>query len=285
MRKAAVLLVLCLAVGGWAVAQNAPAQQTPSQQNPQPTTVPDQLPPDQNSTSPQAQPPAQPLPNADQPSQTAPLGARPAESGNGGEIASGAEIKASLDDALSTKTAHEGQQFTATVVEPVRSADGNTAIPAGSKIVGEVTEAEEGKTLPQLRGKARLNMRFTQVQLTNGATMPLSASLVSVNSTSKGGSKTSTNNEGEVSSGNTGTRTAKDIGIGAGIGTVAGLIFGSALKGLAIGAIAGGGYVLATGSKEVELPAQTGLVLKVNQNTSVPASPSTSMPQSSGPPH
>src|SRR5947207_3100290 len=179
MRKAAVLLILCLAVGSWAVAQNPPAQQTPSQQNPQPATAPDQqsspqsqpsaqpstqpatapdqFPPDQNSTAPQAQPPAQPLPNADQPSQTAPLRARPAESGNGGEIASGAEIKASLDDALSTNTAHEGQQFTATVVEPVRSADGNTAIPAGSKIVGEVTEAEEGKTLPQLRGKARLN--------------------------------------------------------------------------------------------------------------------------------
>ena len=62
-------------------------------------------------------------------------------------------------------------------------------------------------------------------------------------------------------------------------------MYDSALKGLAIGAIAGGGYVLATGSKEVELPAQTGLVLKVNQNTSVPASPSTSMPQSSQPTH
>src|SRR5437763_5998820 len=253
MRKTALVLVLCLAVGGWLTAQNPPAQQTPSQKNSQPTTAPDQqsspqaqpstppttapdqIPPDQNPSAPQAQPPAQPLPNADQPPQTAPLGARPAEqSANGGEVASGTEIKASLDDALSTKTAHEGQQFTATVIEPVRSADGNTAIPAGSKIVGEVTETEEGKTLPQLRGKARLNMRFTQVQLTNGATMPLSASLVSVNSTSKGGSKTSTNNEGEVSSGNTGTRTAKDIGIGAGIGTVAGLIFGSALKGLAI---------------------------------------------------
>jgi hypothetical protein len=297
MRKAAVLLILSLAFTGWALAQNPPAQQTQSQpqaqtpaadqqnspqaQPPVQTTAPDQLPPDQQ--NPQQAQPAQPMPQADQPAQTAPLGTRPDQNAGGGEIASGTQIKASLDDALSTKTAHEGQQFTATVVDPVRSADGNIAIPVGSKIVGQVTEAEEGKTLPQLRGKARLNMRFTEVQLVNGATMPLAATLVSVNSTTKG-TKTSTNNEGEVTSGNSGTRIAKDVGIGAGIGTVAGLIFGSALKGLAIGAIAGGGYVLATGGKQVELPAQTGMVLKVDQNTSVPAGPSTSLPQSSQPP-
>jgi hypothetical protein len=89
-----------------------------------------------------------------------------------------------------------------------------------------------------------------------------------VNST-KG--KTSAGSEGEVQSGNTGKRTAKDVGIGAGVGTVAGLIFGSALKGLAIGALAGGGYVLATNGKDVELPAQTGMVLRLDHNLSVPA--------------
>jgi hypothetical protein len=58
---------------------------------------------------------------------------------------------------------------------------------------------------------------------------------------------------------------AKDVGIGAGIGTVAGLIFGGPLKGLAVGALAGGGYVLATKGKDVELPAQTGLVIRLDQ--------------------
>ena len=94
-----------------------------------------------------------------------------------------------------------------------------------------------------------------------------------MNST-KGGS-TKASSEGQVTSGTSGKQVAKDVGIGAGIGTVAGLIFGSALKGLAIGAIAGGGYVLATKGKDVELPAQTGLILKVDQNMSVPASPGT----------
>lgn len=91
-----------------------------------------------------------------------------------------------------------------------------------------------------------------------------------MNSTSKSG-KSSTGQEGEVTSGRSTGQTAKDVGIGAGIGTVAGLIFGHALRGLAIGTIAGGGYVLATRGKDVDLPTETGLVFKVDQNTAVPA--------------
>jgi hypothetical protein len=78
--------------------------------------------------------------------------------------------------------------------------------------------------------------------------------------------------EGEVTSSTGGKTVAKDVGIGAGLGTVAGLIFGGALKGLAIGAIAGGGYVLATQGKDVDLPAQSGMKLRLDQALSIPAS-------------
>jgi hypothetical protein len=71
-----------------------------------------------------------------------------------------------------------------------------------------------------------------------------------------------------VQSGARGKDAVKDVGIGAGIGTVAGLIFGGPLKGLAIGALAGGGYVLATKGKEVNLPAQTGMVIRLDQPVS-----------------
>ena len=53
---------------------------------------------------------------------------------------------------------------------------------------------------------------------------------------------------------------------------VLGLLFGHAIRGLAIGAAAGGGYVLATQGKDVELPAQTGLKLRLDSNLAVPAS-------------
>jgi len=191
------------------------------------------------------------------------FGNRPSSSGPG-DLAAGTEIRATLDTPLSSKTSKSGDRFTATVNQPVQGNGGNVVIPAGSRIEGEVSESEQGKTLPALRGKGKLNLRFRDVVLPNGQTVPVTGTLVSVHSTN-GKDNKSADNEGQVESGTRGRDVAKDVGIGAGVGTVAGLIFGGPLKGLAIGALAGGGYVLATNGKDVNLPAQTGLVLRLDQ--------------------
>jgi hypothetical protein len=281
MRKAILLLLTLLAFAAFAMAQTttAPANQSsPSSSNPNATASPNPsapqstMPPD--TTQPTAPSSTQSSPSGTQsaapvPSSSSDQAAQSTQSASGGDVAASTELRATLDTPLSTKTSKVGDAFTGTLVQPVRGSSGQVAIPAGSKIHGEVTEAEEGKTVAVLRGKGKLNMHFRDIQLPDGTTVPVSATLVSVNST-KG--KASTSSEGEVQSGNTAKRTVKDVGIGAGIGTVAGLIFGSALKGLAIGALAGGGYVLATNGKDVELPAQTGMVLRLDHNLSVPAS-------------
>jgi hypothetical protein len=201
------------------------------------------------------------------------LGDRPASatvptgpSGNSTEVPAGIEIHMALDDELSSKTSRPGDSFTATVTDPVRANDGAVAIPAGTKVRGQVTEAEQGKTLPTVRGRGKLNLRFIDLTMPNGTSVPLEATLASVNNTSTG-------EEGEIKSSTKGSTAAKDVGIGAGLGTVAGLIFGGALKGLLIGAIAGGGYVLATKGKDVELPAKTGLTLKLDRSLTVPVGP------------
>lgn len=258
MKKFFMSVVAVLCMVSLTAAQTAAIAQNPT---PDPATSSN---PNQTSPTPQPQPSTQT--NAAQSATSASSTAR------NNEIPNGTEIKATLDQRLSTDTSKVGDRFSATVAEPVRSADGNVVIPQGAKVQGEVTEVEQGKTVAALRGKAKLNFRFTGVQLPSGQAVPIQATLVSVNSTNSG-SKASTSNEGEVSGGNTGTRTARDVGIGAGVGTLAGLIFGSALKGLAIGAIAGGGYVLATSGKKVDLPQQTGLVLRVDQNVPVSSQP------------
>src|SRR5207248_4814065 len=75
-----------------------------------------------------------------------------------GQVAAGTEVLATLDQKLSTKTSHVGDAFTATVQQNVMDSSGAVAIPAGSKINGQVVESEKGKTLPELRGKGKLNM-------------------------------------------------------------------------------------------------------------------------------
>lgn len=258
MRKAATLALFALLGTAVLLAQN------PGNANNNPATVPqtqngaNSTTPDQNAAPP-TQPPDQVQPPPGQGSVT------PNETSVAGDVPAGTEMRATLDTPLSSKTSKPGDRFTATISQPVQGANG-VVVPTGARVEGEVSESEQGKTMPALRGKGTLNLRFRDIVLPSGKTVPLVATLVSVNSTR---GKTTADNEGQVESGTHGKDVAKDVGIGGGAGTVAGLVFGSPLKGLAIGALTGGGYVLATNGKNVNLPAQTGLVIRLDQTLSI----------------
>ncbi len=290
MRNLIFTLVLLCAAAGMALSQTgtapAPASNPPAatdqQTSPSPapsqpaSTAPSTAP---ATTTPVPQPPQNQVPQADQPAPPSGTVLHPAnvpETAQGRDIAKGTEIKAVLDTPLSTKTSKVGDRFTATVAQDVKGVNGSVGVPAGSKIEGEVSEVEQGKMLPQLRGKGRLNLRFTDISLPDGTRAPVFLTLKTVTDTSgKQSSGSSTSTEGEVNSRTSGGTIAKDVGIGAGIGTVAGLIFGHAMRGLAIGAIAGGGYVLATQGKDVEMPAKAGLVLNADSPINLSANGST----------
>lgn len=175
----------------------------------------------------------------------------PAPSGSS-QVAANTEMHAVLETPLSTRTSQPGDRFIATITDPVRATNGMIAIPGGSRVEGEVVEGEEVRAL---HGKGMLSLRFRDVVLPGGQMLPLSAALVSVHNTSGSGGK----------------RVEEEISPGE--GPAAGVIFGSPLKGLAVGQLGGGGYVLAKKSKIVELPARTGVVIRLVQPLSTnPAS-------------
>lgn len=179
------------------------------------------------------------------------------------------QFHATLDRALSTRYSHPGDSFTVTLIDPLRNQQGETLIPAGTRLNGVVQVAESGKIFASMRGKGKLELRFQDVDLANGQHLPIQATLLGIVATK--GTSARTNDEGQVTGGNpSGKTTAKDVGIGAGVGTLAGLIMGSALKGAAIGAIAGGGYVLANSGKDVDLPENTTLNIRLDQLLTVP---------------
>ena len=171
------------------------------------------------------------------------------------EVGAGTEIHAALDTPLSSKTSKPGDRFTATVSDPVRANNGAVVIPAGARVEGEVAESEDEKTLAALKDKPKLSLRFRDVVLPSGQTLPLTATLVSVHDTQRQESQ-------EVRYG----RPAKIRAIGA--PSACGRSVGGPIKGLAIGALSGGGYVVATNGKDVHLPAQAGMLIRVDQPVS-----------------
>jgi hypothetical protein len=175
------------------------------------------------------------------------------------EVGAGTEIHAALDTPLSSKISKPGDRFTATVSDSVRANNGVVVIPSGARVEGEVAESEDGKTLAALRDKPKLSLRFRDVVLPSGQTLPLSATLISVHDTGGKNSRKAPA-EGQPES----TRTSKDSN-GIGTATAPGRSFGGPIKGLAIGSLSGGGFVIATNGKDVHLPAQAGMLIRVDQ--------------------
>lgn len=168
------------------------------------------------------------------------------------EVGAGTEIHAALDTPLYSKTSKPGDRFTATVSDPVRASNGAVVIPAGARVEGEVAEAEDEKTMAALKDKPKLSLRFRDVVLPSGQTLPLTATLVSVHDTGGKNSKKIIT-ESQTESGRNGIGAATSRG------------FGAPIKGLAIGTLSGGGYVVATNGKDVHLPAQAGMLIRVDQ--------------------
>jgi hypothetical protein len=276
MRRAALLVLFAL----FAAAMIA---QTPAGTSNNPTTLPNQgqtgAPASHGEDTQQAAPGTNANPSTNQSQQASPGTTNPTGAQNStlpssatqaavnDQVAAGTEIRATLDTPLSTKTSKPGDRFTGTITEPVRGSSGGTVIPAGTRVEGEVAEMEEAKALPALRDKPNLSLRFRDVVLPTGQTFPLTATLISVNSTNGKNTK-KTDDEAQMQSNGRNRDVAGNTGIGAPSQSSMSAVFGGPLKGLAIGTLAGGGYVLSTKGKDVSLPAQTGMVIRLDQPVS-----------------
>ena len=168
-------------------------------------------------------------------------------------VAGGRKIKTALKDPLSSKTAKIGDRFEATVARdlPIKET-GVIAIPDGSVVSGEITQARPAK---KLKGQALLAFKLDKLTLPSGKEFNISASLVS---------------EGK----DTTKRSVGGIAGGAAAGALLGQMFGKNTKGTAIGAVAGAaigtGVVLGMKDKEIELPAGTELSFTLDQDIEIP---------------
>jgi len=239
MRRTATLILFTLVAGAVVFAQNVPGTNnpatTPQTQNP---TVPT------NGTTPPAHTPTADVPQGNT-GQASPQNAPAAAVFD--EVGAGTEMHAALDTPLSSKTAKPGDRFTATLSDAVRANNGAVVIPAGARVEGEVAESDDEKTLAALKDKPKLSLRFRDVVLPTGQTVPLAATLVSVHDTSSKSPRKSVAEGGKESN-----------AIGA-------RNLGGPIKGLAIGTLSGGGYVVATNGKDVHLPAQAVMLIRVDQ--------------------
>jgi hypothetical protein len=165
------------------------------------------------------------------------LAGRASDTGRPNEIPVGTELDIRLQTPLSSDTAQVEQRVDATTLVDL-TRGGQVVIPAGSAVRGYVVSVDKASRTDRRGG---LVLQFTQLTAngrTHGVTLSVTQAL-------EAGVK------GE----------AAKIGIGAGVGAILGGILGGGKGALAGILIGGGGTILATEGKDVELPA--GTVLRV----------------------
>jgi hypothetical protein len=155
-------------------------------------------------------------------------------------IRAGTAITVSTANDLSTKTAKDGDLFTASLARAI--VDGDWVIAKrGATVQGVVVNSDPGG---RVKGRASMTVKLRSLQLADGRTVDLSTN--SYTKEAKGTKK----------------KDAAKIGIGAGIGAAIGAIAGGG-KGAAIGAGAGGGagtgLVLATRGDPAVIPSESQL--------------------------
>jgi hypothetical protein len=189
-------------------------------------------------------------------------------------VVPGTQVRVTLSSGLSTTVTHSGDPFTAIVAEPVFI--GNQIIlPAGARVHGTVSSVQRPKWVSMFRGGASMNLVFNSVEV-ESRIFPARMSILSIYDAGMNPGKQRkdiSTVEGVVVQERHDVKTdVEDIAIGTAGGSVAGVVFSRVLRGSLIGLIGGSAYVVAKKGKDVELPAQTGMLVRMDSNVSLPAS-------------
>lgn len=166
------------------------------------------------------------------------------------EIPAGTSLSVILIDSISTGRNKAGDQFMASLAEPIM-VDGYTLVEKGTKVQGRVVDAESSG---RVSGRANIRMVLTAIVDAEKSYPIVTKPFVA---------------EAEATKGRDAGIIGGAAGVGAAIGAIAGGKKGAA-TGAAIGGGAGTGTVLATKGKEVEFDSESKLTFTLERAAELP---------------
>jgi hypothetical protein len=188
------------------------------------------------------------------------------------DLIPGTQVRLTLINGLTTSVAHNGDPFTAVVAEPVFVGN-QMLLPAGSKVHGTVSNVDRPRMFSMFRGGASMNLNFTSIEV-ESRIFPARMSILGLytgatdNDKKRKDLKTV---EGVVVTENRDVKsTVEDVAIGTSGGSLVGVVFSHVLRGTVIGLVGGSAYVVAKKGKDVELPAETGIMVRMDSMVSLP---------------
>jgi hypothetical protein len=190
------------------------------------------------------------------------------------ELLQGTQVHLRLLTDLSTDVAKSGDPFVAEVAQPVYLGS-QVILPAGARIRGTVDAVIHPQHFPMFRGQAALSLSFRVLEV-DSRVFPAKMSIVSLQSPTSEDREGKTRKDLKIDEGQVvvakndvkGDVLAGTIGTAG--GTLIGTVFSHVARGFGIGLIGSTAYVLARKGKEVELPVQTIITVRMDNTVTLP---------------
>jgi hypothetical protein len=189
------------------------------------------------------------------------------------QVVPGTQVRLHIVSNIGTATSRDGDPFVAVVSEPVFV--GNTLlIPAGTRVNGVIGTVEKARHFSIFRGQAYMDLTFRSLEI-DSRLIPIRMSILAI----------------EQPSSDRDARRRKDVkidegqiiqekhdykgdvmggSIGTGGGALVGLIFSNVARGFGFGLAGSAAYIVARKGKEVDLPAETGMLVRIDNGVTLP---------------
>jgi len=148
-------------------------------------------------------------------------------------------------------------------------------LPAGARVRGIVGGVIHSRHFPMFRGQAAMNLSFRDLEV-DSRIFPAKMSILHVESPASGDREGKIRKDVRIDEGQI-VQAKHDIKgdilagtIGTGGGTLAGAVFSHAARGFGIGLAGSAVYILERKGKDVDLPAQTTITVRMDSTVSLP---------------
>ena len=200
------------------------------------------------------------------------------------QVLQGTEIHLTLLTPISSSTSRPGDPFVAVLSRPV-ALDSRILVPAGTRINGVIGTIQSAKMFSMFRGQAYLNLTFKTLEI-DSRLIPVNMSILAIGEPRVDSYSKPRHDmkimEGEVLQEKHDYKgDALAMAVGGGGGSLVGLVFSNVARGVGIGFAAGAAYVVARKGKEVDLPTNTGMLVRIDSTVSVPPVAATNIPSDS----
>lgn len=190
------------------------------------------------------------------------------------ELLQGTEVHLRLLTGLSTAVAKRGDPFVAEVTQPVTMGS-QIILPVGARVHGTVGGIIHTRHFSIFRGQAAMNLTFRDLEI-DSRVFPAMMSIVRLERPSSGEKEGKNRKDLKVDEGQL-VEAKHDVkgdviggALGVGGGTVAGVLFSNVTRGFGFGLIGAAVYVVERKGKEVDLPAETTIRVRMDNTVLLP---------------